>query len=371
MKKLRNTIIALLLSLYPLSSCAQHPSDVEFKIAYDESFSELFYPSLAIWNAVQEDPSDLFYGFELNAPAAGDVIRITVEETKLNEKTIIQRTAEEPGLMYLYDIIIKWKYDVLNKLAQGGTQTMTCILEINGKEIDRINYVVKYRPVNECVYAIYDSESEEYMDASQMFALYVNEDFPQIDNILGEILSKHRDRQFVDYQGNFQDFINQVFWVWEHFSLKGTRYSNVVNTSNQSETVGMQYVRFIDQVINNVQANCVDGSALLASIFTKMGLDCYLVMLPGHMQLAVYCPYAVEGYTGEDGGLLFIETTLMGANASPQESFDAAIELVDLAKVEERWNNEEGFDLINIKEARSSGIMPIPRTMRGAGNTAQ
>ncbi|MFI3295439.1 MAG: hypothetical protein R3Y19_05410 [Rikenellaceae bacterium] len=362
MKKLLALFIALLSLSVSQKSYAQNPADVDFTILTDELLGGVFYPSLAVWNASNEDPSDVFYSFFLNAPSARSVIRITIEETTLNQQTIIQEVASEAGEMVVYPVI-KWKYDELTRLSQGGSTTMTCILEIDGKEIDRINYVIKYCSINECVYGMFD-EDEEWVDISEMFSLYVNEDYPQIDNILQEILAVDRDRQFLDYQGDAQDFVNQLVWVWEYFSNRGTRYSNVVNTSTVSENVGSQYVRFIDQVINNVQANCVDGSVILASIYRKIGLDPYLIFVPGHCFLAVGYPQELDmgeyGSTDEEGGVVLIETTLMGDNTDHITSFNEAIEVITYDELNKRIEEDEYY-VVNIEEARMAGYMPIKR----------
>lgn len=339
----------------------QHPSDVDFTILTDEAMDGKFYPSLAIWNATLDDPSDLFYSFYLCAPEAGSVVRITVEQTPLNKETIIQETAREAGEMII-DPIIKWDYDKLATLSQGGTVTMTCILQIDGKEIDRKNVIVKYRPINECVYGF--ATDEEWVDCRWLFAMYVNEDYPEIDKILQEILAVDRDREFVDYQGSAQDFLNQVVWVWEYFSEKGTRYSNVVNTSNVSETVGLQYVRFIDQVLGNAQANCVDGSALLASIYRKIGLDANLIFVPGHCLLAIGYPGEIDmgeyGATDENGGVLLLETTLIGSNTDPISSFNEAVCILTYEQLYSLAEEEELL-IVSIEDARSAGVMPIGR----------
>ncbi len=359
--------ILLMFMLAPISlfSCAQHPADVSFTLLTDETFEGQFYPSLAIWNSALEDPSDLFFAFALNVPEANDVIRITVEESHLNSQTVIQRTATEPGEVYIEDIIIKWKYKELAKLEQAGSETLTFILEINGKEVDRINHTLRFRPVNECVFSIWDAEGETWLDTRTNFAQFVNEDYPQIDKILGEVLSYDRNRQFIDYQGGGQELINQIFWIWEYFSLKGTRYSNVVNSSNASQNLGVQYVRFFDQVIDNVQANCVDGSALLASIYAKIGLNAYLVLVPGHCMLAIESPYPMNfgergSINSESGGIILIETTLMGANSSPLDSFNQAITAYNWEDVAYKMETED-FMLVGVRESREMGIVPISR----------
>ncbi len=366
-----------LMLLTGVTSCAQHPADVNFAIATDPSFEGNFYPSLAMWNSHHEDPSDLFLSFYLVVPHDRAVVRIKIEESKINEETIIQRTLnisdgnlgeDEPVGAVMIDPIIKWKYEELAKLAQGGAVTLTCILEIDGKEIDRINHVMKYRPVNECIYAIYDQE-EGWVDTSEQFALFVNEDYPAIDKILAEILAVDPSRQFIDTQGSYQDMVNQLYWVWEYFAQKGTRYSNVVQTSNESETLGLQYVRFIDQALGNNQANCVDGSALLCSIYRKLGFDVSLIMLPGHCKFTVQIPYQVDfdgdGIVDLDQGFFFVESTLMGSGNNYLSSFQQAFEVYSYEGFNELMSNGEVEMMINIGEARSNGIMPIIRTQRG------
>lgn len=373
MKKISLFLVMLCMSLsFVTKTAAQtipgtqlHPNAIQFQITVDPAMEGKFYPSLALWNSTQEDPSDLFYGFKLNAPHANAVIRITVEATSINEETIIQVVADKSGELEICPVI-KWKYDQLTRLAQGGVVTLTCILNIDGKEIDRINYPVKYRPINECVYGVQDGD--EWVDFRQMFALYVNEDYPVIDKILQEILAVDRNRSFLDYQGEAQDFTNQLIWIWEYFSNKGTRYSNVVNTSNVSETVGTQYVRFIDQTLNNAQANCVDGSAMLASIYRKIGLDTYLILVPGHCMLAIGYPGDLSidsdlGSTGPDGGVVLMETTLMGANANHVDSFRSAVKLFSYDELQRRVD-EEDYLVVNIEDARAAGFMPIKRAMR-------
>lgn len=359
---MKKTILLLFVVLCTSLSFAQNPKDVDFTILTDPAMEGNFYPSFAIWNSTQEDPTDIFYSFYLNAPKAGSIIRIKVEQTALNEETIIQEVAESKGEMVI-DPIIKWKYDHLAQLNQSGAVTLTCILEIDGKEIDRINHVVKYRTINECIYGCL--EDDEWIDLSAMFAMYVNEDYPQIDKILQEILADDRDRAFIDYQGDAEDFINQIFYVWQYFSLKGTRYSNVVNTSNVSETLGVQYVRFFDQVINNVQANCVDGSVMLASIYRKIGFDVDLIVLPAHCMLAIRYPgyLAIEGVgetDPEDGGMVIIETTLMGSNMDPSASLTEAMSIHTYPDVERIMEQEEAV-VVNIEQARAIGFMPIRR----------
>ncbi len=376
MKKILLLLSALCLTFGSLSSCSPsyNAEEIDFSIAHAPIFEDKFYPSLALWNAHQEDPSDLFYSFYMVVPHDGTNVRITLEETEISEETIIQTTLDiadgELGEDYpvgaiMLDAVIKWKYDALSQLDQSGTVTLTGILDIDGNEISRFNHIVKYRPVNECIFSIYDSELEEWERTDEMFAMFVNEDYPVIDEILAEILAKHPSRSFIGTQGTYQDMINQLYWVWEYFAERGTRYSSITESSNVSNNLGLQYVRFIDQTIGNNQANCVDGSALLCSIYRKIGFDVALVMLPGHCKFAVRIPYERDfdgdGAIDDEDGFFFVESTLMGSGGDYVSSFQSAFRVYSDEGFYDLLYNDEITGIIYIDDARSNGYMPIAR----------
>ena len=78
-----------------------------------------------------------------------------------------------------------------------------------------------------------------------------------------------------------------------------------------------QHVRLIDESITHSQANCVDGSVLLASILRKIGLYASLVLVPGHCFVAFSLDRELEEIRG-------LETTLIGAqDIEPSEYPDS------------------------------------------------
>jgi hypothetical protein len=138
-----------------------------------------------------------------------------------------------------------------------------------------------------------------------------------------------------------------------------------------------QTVRFLDDSIDATQANCVDGTVLLASVLRKIGLNVYLTMVPGHCLLA----FALG--KEEEADILGLETTMLGATelgdagkaievppgvkGTPHEaSFKvlAAALGVGSSTLEEHAEvmasgEDPGTQLISVAEARQLGIMPI------------
>jgi hypothetical protein len=137
-----------------------------------------------------------------------------------------------------------------------------------------------------------------------------------------------------------------------------------------------QHVRLLDESINNGQANCVDGSVLLASLLRKIGVEPILVMVPGHCYLAFYLD-------AEGKQIAALETTLLGSaleeavkikglkdtvsdewqQENSWKTFTAALAIgtQDLVKNDEKFKaaDEADYQLISILAARKIGILPI------------
>ena len=138
------------------------------------------------------------------------------------------------------------------------------------------------------------------------------------------------------------DYVDlQVIAIVAQLMRKGMNYSNITDTSNSSTKVYSQNVRFINETLALKNANCVDGSVLLASILEKIGIRCFLVAIPGHMYLA----YSRTGKTqASSGDIQYVETTLIGSG--------------DLEKVF-GGKNDQDQKFIGIKAARELGLKPI------------
>jgi hypothetical protein len=136
-------------------------------------------------------------------------------------------------------------------------------------------------------------------------------------------------------------------------------------------------VRLIDESINNAQANCVDGSVLFASLLRKVGIEPYLVLIPGHC----YVAFQVDK---EGKEIAALETTLIGASLEGDaKEVDELSDVVDEDEVTEAsWvtfsaafivgrdnfqkhveklkdKNESGYVIISVADARKHGILPI------------
>ena len=326
--------------------------------------------------------TDLPECVSISIPKASEGARfkLTVEGNEFLNQTIVEEsvTADMIKNEY-YSPTLNWKQDALVNASTPGFFNLNAVLEINDKVVQRFNKRVNYHSINECVFIRGGTEGE-IGDCRPLFSIYVNEDNPNIDKILKQCLALGENRQFGG-QKTKNDVLNQMWWVWQYFSMRGTTYSSITTTSSDvvessdGTKIKSQYVRFFDQCYNEKQANCVDGSCLLASIYQKIGLNVGLVLVPGHCFLAVR-PKTNDVKGHEDENIIYLETTCMGNTKinNVQYNLNNADDnwvlfkyAIDVANYEVEDNlNKYGTDgsniLVYIDKARANGFKPIQRT---------
>jgi len=136
--------------------------------------------------------------------------------------------------------------------------------------------------------------------------------------------------------------------VWDALAARGLRYVNLATQSAPSPGVATQYVRFLDQSVQDQGANCVDASVLLASIFRRIGLRPVLLFKPGHCFVATYD--AAEG-----GHLIALETTLLHSASAASAAAVGAQELQTTLP----YIGTLQYSMVDIALARLQGITPI------------
>ncbi len=279
----------------------------------------------------------------------------------------------------------KWDFAALQTVREQQPVVATFKVTINGEELEEQTENCVIRSINDCpFYVLWDEEGKDFSDFSCVFAAYVNENHPWVDGILKDALKSGLVSSFSGYQsGNPEDVITQVFAVWNVLQRRGIKYSDI-STTTPSRLVVSQTVRFLDDSLEGSQANCVDGSVLMASILRKIGLDVHLVMVPGHCFLAFRLANTpTDDLLGEDSDLVGLETTMLGndnlkpakdlpkmAEKLKKEEFEASFKTFESAigvGTQNIAEHKEAFEsgdnpntqLISIKEARELGVMPI------------
>lgn len=319
-------------------------------------------------------------GVSITSPGDETAIKVTVTCNEIMEPTTFTGTLPEEGVEYSVYPKIKYRYTKLAEITQATPVAITFRVQVGEEateEAKEETVTVTVRPINDCPFIV--QLGEENYDISPTFAAYVNEQHPFLDKVLRESLDRGVVDSFSGYQGDEAEVVRQVYALWDTLVARDVRYSSITATSVAGQTVASQHVRLLDESLNNSQANCVDGSVLMASLLRKIGIEPFLVMVPGHCYMGFYLD-------AKKTTLVALETTLLGSTVAEGDEY-AEVEVLENSVSEDKrdpasWasfsnaisvgsnNFEEAkvkFDepenneymLIDISQARQQGVLPI------------
>jgi hypothetical protein len=336
------------------------------------------YPSLILATATikddgsPDDPSEATHygdpmatlGVLLRNVRKDDKITVEVSADAVIKPSKFSFTVKTSEVLVTAAPKVKFDFEALGRVTQTRPLNVTFKVTRNGKAEDDIDEVMSLRQINDCPYAVISPAPkkngkmpQEPQDIRFMFAAYANENHPQIDQILKEAKATGLCSRFLGYQATEKEVFEQVNAIWVALQRRGITYSSITNTT-PVKGVYAQHVRFLDESINMTQANCVDGSVLMASVLKKIEIKTALVLVPEHCYLAFYSHNPANG-----GKLYGVETTLLGSKVGLNDAINTATFSAEksLQKNAAKFDQQNsGFMLIDLDAAREFGIMPIP-----------
>ena len=315
-----------------------------------------------------EDSATFYYegspyaAIALSGVRKGDRFKVTISGDRFIKASKFEFIAKKDDAFVEVDPNTLFDYETLNKLRQSVPFNVTYTVQ-RGDEPPRTESETWIaHQINDCQTRcanLYLNKKGEItakpFDASFAFAGYVNENHPWIDSLLKDALATGLCRTFSGYQEGEEGVLRQVNAIWTALQKRGMSYSSIANFTASGGN-SYQHVRFIDESITSSQANCIDGSVVLASVLRKIGLNVSIIMAPGHAYIAVL---------KDDGSeyLFAIETTMIGG-FTLEKAIDYATESGPQAinKIYEKIDDEKhpAYQELNIRLARKIGINPIP-----------
>jgi transglutaminase-like putative cysteine protease len=228
-------------------------------------------------------------------------------------------------------------------------------MSIDGAPAGSQTRTVQLRATRDVPFVVVGERGPEYL--GWVFSAFVTEDAPWIDALLGEAF-KGRDIRPLGYQRGPDDVIAQVAVVYQYLRSRGIRYSSITTGSGEGQRVASQTVRFPSDSIRSSQANCIDGTVLMASILRKIDIEAYIITGPGHAMLG----FSTKPKPANDQELLqnlvVVETTALG-----DADIGVAIKAGN-AKFIDWYKNHRShlsFGVIPVSAMRAVGVMPIAR----------
>jgi hypothetical protein len=318
-----------------------------------------------------------------STPATHIHVEVTVDGFFLDVSSC-DATLENANQDYVIAPTPRWDMHKLAFNDQPVPATVVVSVKANGVDLGQRTSRLQLRAVNDVPFAVKDEEGH-VTDRSNLFAAFVNENSPVVEEILKEALRWGAVQQFAGYRqgkASAEDVRMQVFAIWNVLQRHNVKYSSITTPSGFSEDVHSQSVRFVGEAFQMSQANCVDGSVLFASVLYKISIFPVLVKIPGHMFLGFYLnPQSVRTLNN----LEFLETTMLGSgppvvlrdqpfphhdrqwlqSTVSYKEFVAAVGVGDkrfqMEVLPKLRKNDSNYKLIGIRKAREDGINPIPR----------
>ena len=283
-------------------------ADAEFSF---EPFSELgkdLYPSVVLSTAtieVDDEPDD-----PTDATAYGDKagsVGVLLKNVRKGDRFVVEVSADaglrtskasftikDSEVLVVATPKLRYDFEALSKNRQSRPINVTFKVTRNDKPLDEVDQTWTLRQINDCPLAGVVAQPKKngklvpqlVHEMQFIFAAYVNENHPWVDQVLKDAKATGLSSTFAGYQGSEKDVLDQVNAIWVALQRRGITYSSILGTT-QGKQVHAQHVRFLDESIAATQANCVDGSVLFASILKKIGLNAYLVLVPGHCYLCL------------------------------------------------------------------------------------
>jgi len=338
------------------ASASSSASNFQWKEVVD---LEDIFPSLVLATATRKSSKtpprnymgdiDGQVGVLFRAATPGMRVTLTIAIDEIAESTTQEFVLPAAGDYRLYPKI-RYRFDKLRTWSQPTPATLTWSVSVDGAAPQVKSQPVRIRSVNDSLIA--SRVGNRTVDYSWLFAAYVNEDNPFIDQLLLETKKSGRVREFVGYQQGPAVVSKQVEAIYEMLKRRGITYSSITTTSSESDRVFSQHVRFVSDSVRYSQANCIDGTVLVASVLRKIGLEPVILLGPGHAMLG----YLTE--SGNRNSLMVVETTMIGTG-----SFSQA--LMAGGGTWQKWaplqNRDPRVQVISIADARRAGVMPIAR----------
>jgi hypothetical protein len=219
---------------------------------------------------------------------AGKTVRLEIRCDELMEPSVTEVRIEKAGLWGVA-VRANWKFKALRQSTQVYPVNVSWNLSFDGKKLPEQTRTVLVQPVD-IMPLMYRSPSGTVIDCTHFLAAYANEDHPMIDAILREALDTGVVSNFDGMQS--QDpvqVLRQVLAIWWALQKRGIVYSDISEPVLPGNGVfASQRIRFFDDVIRSRQANCIDGTLVLASLLRRIGLQPLICLLPEHAFLGFY-----------------------------------------------------------------------------------
>ena len=200
-----------------------------------------------------------------------------------------------------------------------------------------------------------DPKTGSWQDLSLYFGAFVTPNAPLVMEFLREVATFHPNGQLAGYQGERTAVEPQIKAIFEALKQKANiTYVNSLLSFSPEEGAANQRVRLPSESLKTHQANCIDGTLLVASLIEAISMSPAIVLVPGHAFLAW------EPWNDRAGGWRFLETTMIASHTFEEACASAERTAAQYQRLAKATNNPLKFRLWPLRVLRSThSITPM------------
>ena len=298
----------------------------------------------------------------LGKPASPRDVRVVVSTAGLRAATVIDARIDRDTILRPR---LEWDAAALRRLNAVRRQTLRVTLTSPGMAPVERELDIRVHPLDEALYFV--REGKARVDLGWTFAAWVDPRDPVIDELFA--LAGMPAAPGAAAPHGRAERLRAVRAIWTALERRGIRYADERVGISQGPVIYSQRVRLPSSTWDDRVANCMDGSVLIASALERLGIDSFIVLVPGHAFVGFYTDAGKREAE-------FLETTLLGSGrrsvAAESEAqvrrraeagFEAARraggERYRLAAPRLDGRHRPAYALIDISTARAYGIMPL------------
>ncbi len=205
--------------------------------------------------------------------------------------------------------------------ARQVTELTRATLNVTVEDLDGKLEVEQTKPIwllarTTVPIAVRDPKTGEWQDMTHYLGAFVTPNEPSLMAFLRKAAGLHKEKRLLGYQGEKDGVEPQVEAIFNALKTEANiTYVNSVIAFSPEDGAANQRVRLPRESLADKQANCIDGTVLLASLLEAASLNPALVVIPQHAFLAW------ETWSGSNEWR-YLETTMIGSH-SFQEAREA------------------------------------------------
>jgi hypothetical protein len=248
----------------------------------------------------------------VTAPKDNCPVKITLAATEVFGESSISVILPKQGERYRIAPYLVLDHAKIMRLKHPiPAEVLRAKVELGDSGSSSATRSVRIHAINDCL--ISTRFGTDVMVTSPLAAAFVNENNPELPaRIIRHALDHHISR-FIGYAGGPNVVESEVKAIYRSLQDMGFKYAAMTQASvesGQGAGTFSQWIRLSSDSIRSDQANCIDGTVILASVLTRLRLRVVFFISPSHAFLGVW----LKPTDPTLASVLVIETTMLGTH---------------------------------------------------------